>query len=53
MKESETQLLSHKFILDLQGEKNKFIMVRKVDSLIFFPKSPEMQPVCLSGHIVT
>lgn len=42
-------------ILYSQGEKkpDKFNTVRKVDSLIFFLKSPETQPVCLSGHILT
>lgn len=28
----------------------RFIRVRKVDSLLFSLGSPEMQPVCLSGH---
>lgn len=50
LKEPETQPLSHPFILYSQGEKkkpDKYIRVRKVDSLIFFPKSSEMQPVCV------
>lgn len=40
------------FILCSQGEKT-VTNSEKVDSLTFFPKSSKMQPVCLSGHIVT
>lgn len=31
-------------------KKKRFIRVRKVDSLLFCPGSPDLQPVCLSGH---